>query len=141
MSQLPEFEGRSVRKASLRITKAGDGLSDALTVAPKAYHHGEEIALVLKVRVTQVNHKPEKSDDPDLVRVHTAEALDVVEVDESDIAEFLSKAGEFRRRRAEQETGQTNLLDAEPKDEPTPPMSVEQAEEHPVREPEPFSVA
>ena len=39
---LPEFEGRAVVRSAVKITRAGDGLSEALKLEPTALHHGDE---------------------------------------------------------------------------------------------------
>ena len=43
MKQLGNFEGRREAGSQISITKAGDGLSDALQVDPVAYSTGEEV--------------------------------------------------------------------------------------------------
>lgn len=72
---LPPFEGSDVTSAALRVTNAGDGLSEALDLEPSSYHVGQKVWLVLEATVTQVNHKPTKAGSLKLQRVHTASAL------------------------------------------------------------------
>lgn len=106
---LPDFEGHEVRKALLRITGAGDGLSEALALEPKAYHHGQEVAFVLKGVVDQVNHKPVEKGGEDLARVHTVVAVDVAEVDLSDIKVYLEDQAERTRLARDAAAGQEQL--------------------------------
>lgn len=108
---LPDFEGRAVAGAALKITDAGDGLSEALELGPKVWHHGDTVYLVLKAEITQVNHKHPKKKDPDLIRVHTASAIGVTEVQASDIQGYLEAAADRLRQARDERDGQTNLLD------------------------------
>lgn len=101
-SKLAPFEGRPVVRSSVRITKAGDGLSDALKFAPVALHHDDEVFFVLKGVVSQVNHKPEDRDSDELVRVQTVEAVEIAMVDEADVTELLASAAERVRRSKEE---------------------------------------
>jgi hypothetical protein len=114
-SALPAFEGNPVASAALRITKTGDGLSEALELGPKLWHLDEEIFLVAKVKVTQVNHRVLKDGEP-LSRVHTATMLEATEVNETDIGLFLANARERIREARDEAKGQESLLDG--KDEP-----------------------
>jgi len=91
MSNLPDFEGEPVFGATVRITRAGDGLSEALRVAPKALHNGEEVHYVLKGVVRQINHRQKDEDSP-MVRVHTVEAVDITEVDADLANKILTEA-------------------------------------------------
>lgn len=116
---LPDFEGRPVIQAAMRITKVGDGLSEALKLAPVALHHDDEVFLVLKARVTQVNHKPIAAEEEHLTRVHTVEGIETAIVTEADVADLLAVAGERvvqakeeARRAEEREAGILDLDDA-----------------------------
>lgn len=109
---LPGFEGRDVRKAQLKIIKTGDGLSEALSLGPKAWHAGDKIYIVLEAEVTQINHRTEKDTD-DLIRVHTAEAIEATEVSAEDIDGFLASARERLALAKDRADGQTNLLAGE----------------------------
>lgn len=71
---LQPFEGRDVIQASMRITRAGDGLSGALRAAPTEYHTGDELYVLLKCEVGKIIYEPilDRGDDTgDLRRVHT----------------------------------------------------------------------
>lgn len=107
---LPAFEGNAVKKAAVRITRAGDGLSAALDVEPRAYQIGEEVSFVLRGTVTQINHQQKDEDGP-IVRTHTVTASGITEI-EADLAEKLltAAAEELERKRAEI-AGQTSLDD------------------------------
>jgi len=96
---VPSFEGEAVVRSTVRITKAGDGLSEALKLAPIALHRHDEVFFVLKGRVAQVNHK---GAEDDCVRVHTVDAIEVAMVEASEVAELLADAAQ-RVERAKDE--------------------------------------
>lgn len=70
MSKLHEFEGRDVLQSSVKIVKAGDGLSKAVAVEPTEFAIGDEVYVVLHAVVTKVHYEP-LSDTGTLRRVHT----------------------------------------------------------------------
>ena len=105
---LPNFEDHPVHKAKLRITGAGDGLSEALALAPKAYHAGETMCLVLKAKVSQINHVAEK-DTNALTRVHTAVVGSITEVEEAEIEGYLELAADRLREARDKASGQERL--------------------------------
>jgi hypothetical protein len=86
---LPLFEDQPVDRAAVRITRAGDGLSEALKIRPKALHIGEEVYYVLRGVVTQVTHR-EKDDE--ITRLHTVEAQQITEVDGKTATRMLAAA-------------------------------------------------
>lgn len=73
---LSPFDGRDVLRSTIAITNAGDGLSDAMKVDPKEWHHGETVIVVLECEVTKIGHVPFDGKDLDgpLSRVHTFKA-------------------------------------------------------------------
>lgn len=107
--KLPKFEGREVRSATVKITKAGDGLSEALKIDPEALRHKERVFFVMEGSVEHINHKPASHDEDDdgLVRIHTVEAVKIARVDEADVRALLdaqeAKIREARKAAAEQE--------------------------------------
>jgi hypothetical protein len=91
VNELPRFEGLPVATAAVRITRAGDGLSEALKIAPKALELGDEVYYVLRGVVRQINHR-EKSDGDIIVRIHTVEADAITEVDAELAGKLLADA-------------------------------------------------
>jgi len=75
---LPIFEGQPTTGARVKITNAGDGLSD--DIVPEAHELGDELAFILRGHVTQIAHLQKESHGP-LVRVHTVKATDAVRID------------------------------------------------------------
>lgn len=105
---LPTFENHPVQQAQVRITNAGDGLSEALKIEPKALDLGAETFYVLSGVVTQINHR-QKDDESPTIRVHTIRAEQITEVDPELAGKLLQTAAEeLERRRAEIE-GQMRL--------------------------------
>ena len=70
---LSAFEGRDVVLATIKVTNAGDGLSDAMSIEPVEMHHGEKRYLLIEAEVTRV-HYDELKDTDVLKRVHTLKA-------------------------------------------------------------------
>lgn len=92
MGRLPEFEGCEVDRSSIKVTKAGDGLSEPLELDPQALAHGEDVYLVIRGRVTQVIHRPTRSDEPEvLTRVHVVEARDIALVAPDEVEGLLER--------------------------------------------------
>lgn len=89
-TKLTKMDGKDVRSASIAITNAGDGLSDALAVDPQEFHHGEKVYVVLECEVAKVRFDPIK-DTQDLRRIHFFRAGNATIVDESIVAEQLEE--------------------------------------------------
>lgn len=115
-STLPAFEGKPVLKMAARVTGAGDGLSDPLAVGGEPHHHGDEVFIVLRCEVSQINHKPAQRDDPDhLVRVETYSAIEGTLVGADDVSHLLEASAEKVReaKEAEEAARQAQLLEDE----------------------------
>lgn len=119
---LPKFEGKPVTEATIRITKAGDGLSAALDLEPVALHQGDVVYYVIRGVVEQVNHRPTKAGAKSLARQHTiavsgittlpkdvAEPM-IAEAEER-IQEMLAEAEREEERKREAEKGVEPLSD------------------------------
>lgn len=104
---LPDFEGTEVTRAAVKITNAGDGLSDALSVQPKALHLDDEIFYVLRGTCTKVGHEPDKHDA--LVRVHVVKASEITEIDGDLAQKLLAESAEEVQRRKDELSGQLSL--------------------------------
>lgn len=102
--RLTPFEGRDVVKATIAVTNAGDGLSNAMKVEPREMHHGERAYVVLECDVADVRMVPLDKGDPlgALVRVHTLRAGAATIVDEDLVAEHV-KAQKARILKAQEE--------------------------------------
>jgi len=101
---LEPFEGQDVIGAKVAITKAGDGLSDALAVEPAAFPLGSKLYVVLEVNVEKVRYVPVK-DTGSLVREHTLAAQGATFVDAELVAGLIDQTKELVRKRKEEEAG------------------------------------
>jgi len=102
---LPVFEGDPVQQAQVRIVSAGDGLSEALKIAPESLHLGEEVFYVLRGIVTQINHRQTDDDEP-VIRVHTVKAHEITKVDGDVASKMLAVAAEELERLKAEAAGQ-----------------------------------
>jgi len=68
--KLHPFESRDVLQATMRITRAGDGLSTALNIDPIELHIGDTMYVLLECTVGAIELKPIRDTDV-LVRKHT----------------------------------------------------------------------
>lgn len=73
-SHLHQFDGRDVLATTIAITNAGDGLSKAMKVDPREFHHDEKVYVVLECDVAKVSFSPLAEGTQELVRVHTLRA-------------------------------------------------------------------
>lgn len=112
--KLPKFENVTPIKCAVQITKAGDGLSAALSVAPEAMKLGTEHFFILRTRIRKV--AIDLVDDVS-TRIHTAETIEIVEVDEDDVKELIHDRQEAIRKAKDEQDGQGRIWDgAEPTD-------------------------
>lgn len=105
---LPDFEDLDVDRAAVKIMKAGDGLSDALRIRPRAFHLGEEVFCALRGVVTGISHV-EKGGE--ISRVHVVTTQQIELVDAADLGDMLAAAADRRERARAAVEGQTVLGD------------------------------
>ena len=67
------FEARPITETRIKVTNAGDGLSQAGQVDPQVMHQGETVHVVLECEVDKVTFEPIK-DEFGLIRVHVLKA-------------------------------------------------------------------
>lgn len=82
-------DGHPVLSTTIKITKAGDGLSKAVKVDPVELHHGEIVMIALECEVGPIAYDPIKDTDG-LMRVHTLKTLSATLVDEATVAAALT---------------------------------------------------
>ena len=70
---LGTFDGHQVAGAKVKITNAGDGLSQAMSTEPVALHHKQVVNVLLQCEVSKVSFDPMKESDL-LLRVHVLRA-------------------------------------------------------------------
>lgn len=71
---LTPFENHQVVGTTIKVTNAGDGLSQALKVEPIEYERGETVHVVLECVVDKITFDGSKDNAEDLIRVHTLKA-------------------------------------------------------------------
>lgn len=104
------FEDEDVDQVQVRITNAGDGLSEAMKISPKTFHIDDDFACVLRGKVTQVNHKKTGKDGEEIiVRVHTVKATAITEVEIEMAKKILAANAESLARQKAAIDGQLEL--------------------------------
>lgn len=72
---LGTFDDRPISGTSIKVTNAGDGLSQALQVAPQKFQLGDRVYVVLETVVSKVEHTPvDDADDGPVERAHVLRA-------------------------------------------------------------------
>ncbi len=95
MGRLPDFEGYEVDRSTIKVTRAGDGLSPSLKVEPRALHQAEDVTLVLRCHVHKVIHEPGREEDGPLTRVHVLATDEAFLVEPGEVEHLI---GRERRR-------------------------------------------
>lgn len=109
---LGSFDGYPILGSAVKITKAGDGLSQALKVDPRRIHKGERLLLLLEVEAGPVTMKPAPDEMDGWVRVDTLEATGVTFVPaalEADVRARLKDTADRIKVAAEEARGVNRL--------------------------------
>ena len=101
MTTLTPFEDHDVVGATISITNAGDGLSDAMKIEPREFEHGETVHVILETVVSKVRFDPSKDNSEDLIRVHVLKAGLATIVDSNSVEPALNA----QRRKIEEAEG------------------------------------
>ena len=140
-TELPDFDGHPVERATIKLTNAGDGLSDAMEIDARAFEIGETGYLLIRWECVGVEHKLDKKpngkrgltdeedeEQPPFVRKHALSALVAKVVDDDKaIAKTLDqhskKLADARAKAKEQAAGTqrlngTDAADTQPADVP-----------------------
>ncbi len=80
---LGTYEGRDVVRTAIAIRNAGDGLSEALGIAPQTFGIGDRVFVLLECEVKGVDYEPVKNKDV-LTRKHILKAGAATMVDEAE---------------------------------------------------------
>lgn len=93
IDHLADFDGRPVIRTAIAVSNAGDGLSEALRIDPREFHHGEIVHVVLECTVDQVRFVPVDAKDPSgpLVRSHRLKAGTATVVDADLVSEHIER--------------------------------------------------
>lgn len=109
---LKPFEDHDVRGAKVIITKAGDGLSDALSLDPESYDLHEQVYFILRGEVQKVRYESVTPSSSDLNRVHIVVTQEIARADADDVAALLETATD-RVRLAKEEAEGVQRIDFE----------------------------
>lgn len=127
--KLHQFEGRDVQRATVKITAAGDGLSEALAIAPEEIELDEERSYVLQGKCVRVSIETDKNGVT--ARVHTMKTKGISPIDSDLAAKVIGEHQEETRRKRAAIDGQADLFDEEQaaierekRDETDPPDEV-----------------
>lgn len=107
--KLKRFEGRDVLGTTVKVTNAGDGLSQAMKVEPREFKHDETVYLVLECKVAKVAYVPLAEGVKELVRVHTFAAGAATVVDADLVREHIERQHERIQAAIDHAKGVTNL--------------------------------
>ena len=93
IDHLADSDGRPVIRTAIAVSNAGDGLSEALRIDPREFHHGEIVHVVLECTVDQVRFVPVDAKDPSgpLVRSHRLKAGTATVVDADLVSEHIER--------------------------------------------------
>lgn len=105
---LNRFEGKDVMAATIAVTGAGDGLSEAMDVGPQEYHQGDTVYTVMEHVVSKVTYEDMPKMDGALRRKHTFKTQHATVVDGQSVAAALAEHKRLvaiKRERDEAEKG------------------------------------
>lgn len=105
------FEGEQVQLFAAKITKAGDGLSDSLTLGKVAYHNGDEVAFILRAKTVAVTFKTDKNGIT--TRLHTFATLGITDVDLELAERLIAEDAEKVEKAKADAAGQGRLGDGD----------------------------
>lgn len=108
MPELGTFEGRDVLQSKIIVRKAGDGLSSAVSVDPRALHQGDRVYVVLECEVGPIKFDLIKDTDA-LARVHDLIAQGATFADAEDVKGLVDAQKDRILRAKEQEQGVERL--------------------------------
>lgn len=102
MTKLPDFEGHPVIGTTIKVTRAGDGLSKSLAVDPVVLHHGGRHVVMMEVEVVDIQFPRVKDDPNNVIRKAVLEASTALIVD-TDLAREMVAAHRAKLARAHDE--------------------------------------
>lgn len=105
---LGEFDGRTVRSTTMRVTNAGDGLSKALQTAPQLLHFGDRVFIVMEAVVGPIGFDPIDDDPEGCIRKQSVAARTVTLVGEKLVRQVLDAQADANEK-LQQMAGQMKL--------------------------------
>jgi hypothetical protein len=137
---LQPFEKKPVIRAEVKITKAGDGLSDALKVDPIELHVNDRVFFVLEAEVDAVQFKRMTAGGSDMTRVHVLATQRITQVDGADVKAYLDDAEQHLRRALAEISDDQQTIDDELARQEEQAKAAEAAATNGHGDPEPGSV-
>lgn len=101
--KLKRFEDRDVVDATIKVTKAGDGLSKDLGVRPQEFKQHETVYVVLETTCSQVAYVDHPDDETKSRRVHTLVTRNASIVDGQAVASMLAETKKLLAVKAEED--------------------------------------
>jgi len=108
--ELKDFEGRHIARATVKITAAGDGLSEALAIQPEEIELDEDRSYVLQGKCVRVSIETDKNGITS--RVHTIKTHGISPIDPSVAAKAISQYRDETEKAKAEAQGQL-MLDEE----------------------------
>lgn len=109
-AKLHSFEGRDIDRTAIKIVGAGDGLSEALAIAPDEIELDDERYYVLRGACSRVSMETDKHGAT--IRVHTIKTQGISSI-EPELAEKVLQDNADKLTRAKAEMDGQLALDAE----------------------------
>lgn len=85
---MKRFENREVVGAAMKIVRAGDGLSEALSLSPEMFKSGETVTVVLEGEIGDIIYKRVRDTDA-FRRVHVLVTERIVRIPSEDAAGYF----------------------------------------------------
>jgi hypothetical protein len=114
VDKLGTFDGRRVARTKIKVTNAGDGLSEGMQVAPQLLFIGDKCYVVLETEISKIEHTTVDPKDPysDLERTATLRADTGLIVDADLVKEHVQQQ-KLRVRKARDEAEGNLTLDVD----------------------------
>jgi hypothetical protein len=87
------YEGHEVIGSRMKLVNAGDGLSEAMRIAPMALHVGDRVVMIVEAVVTKIEHSPAEPKDwtGPFLRTHTLRAEAATVTDNATTLRIIDK--------------------------------------------------
>ena len=109
-TKLGSFDGRDELATSIKVTNAGDGLSEALATEPQILHTGDVVYVLLKTEVGPIRHVPIK-ETKGYTREHTLVSGAATIVDDDYAVQAIEDQQDRIQRAKDSSVGQGRLDD------------------------------
>lgn len=107
-TSLTPYRGHDVKKTTIKITNAGDGLSSAMKIDPVEFDLGDTVYVVLECEVRK--HEHQAIEDTDTMQlVQTLSAQSAVVVDRDLVKKHLDEQKERIQAAKDEAAGRVNL--------------------------------